>query len=318
MAIPARINRVAALEVLGYEKLFLLGESDKLAAMVLTNAPWMLKTNPAVQNIAKISGIVNKEELLQKQVDIVFARFDKKQLEDLTALGIPVLVSQPVSVRLTGSRDYAEAMKQAVQLFGQVMGEAAAQKAEQWCAYFDEKVKYVTARTEKIPANRRLKAYYLRGPGALSTQGKNTNTFCFGELAGADMFVRHTGLDGKGAVAMEEIIQWDPDVIFVGRQYSVDLVLKDARWQNIKAVRTGKVYAVPEGVFFWDGSTEGVLLMEFMAQKLYPELFPELNLTADLKDYYARFYHYPLTDDEAAKILSGLSPDGSRLNSLNN
>jgi hypothetical protein len=31
---------------------------------------------------------------------------------------------------------------------------------------------------------------------------------------------------------------------------------------------------LPEGVFYWDGSTKGVLLMLYLAKQLYPERFP--------------------------------------------
>jgi len=316
--IPDKVNRVAAIEVLGYEKMFLLGESDKLVSMLLTNPPWMLQTNPKVQQISKMTGEINVEDILNQKVDVVFSRYDEKKIEQLTTLGIPVLVSQPVASSFANTASYIEKIKESVRLFGKVMGSEAEQKAEMWCAYYDEKVKYVTARTSQIPENRRVKVYCVRGPDALTTQGVNSHTFCFGELAGANMFMKNSGLEGKGPASMEEVVKWNPDVIFVGRQYSTDLVLKDARWQNIKAVKEGKVYVIPDGVFYWDGSTEGVLMMEYMAKVLYPDLFTDLDMMTQLKEYYVKFYHYNLTDVEANKILNGLSPDGSRVNSMNN
>lgn len=107
---------------------------------------------------------------------------------------------------------------------------------------------------------------------------------------------------------MEDILAWDPEYIFVGRQYSPDLVLKDKRWKDVRAVKEGKVYQDPEGVFFWDGSSEGVLLMEFMAQKMYPDLFRDLDMKKEIQNYYARFYNYQLTNQEAEKILRAQAP----------
>ena len=107
---------------------------------------------------------------------------------------------------------------------------------------------------------------------------------------------------------MEDILLWDPEYIFVGRQYSRDLVLKDARWRDVRAVREGKVYQMPEGVFFWDGSSEGVLMMEFIAKTIHPDLFPELDMKSDLREYYARFYRYQLSEAEVTRILAGKSP----------
>lgn len=318
VTIPETVTRVATLEVLGYEKLFLLGESDKIATMLFTTPPWMAETNPAVENIPKVSGEVSAEDVLRKKVDVVFMRYDPKQLARMAELGIPALVSQPVGNKSANAAAYVEAVKQGVRLYGQVMGPEAVRRAEEWCAYYDEKIRFVTSRIASIPAGQRLKAYYVRGPEALRTQGFNTSTFSFGELAGANMVAKESGIDGQGLVSMEDVVRWNPDVIFVGRQYSTSLVTDDPRWQNIAAVKNHRVYVVPEGVFYWDGSTEGVLLMEYMAKVLYPDQFADIDMRREIKEYYAKFYRYSLTDDQADKILKGLSPDGSRANPFNN
>ena len=317
--IPDNIKRVACLEVLGYEKLFLLGQTDKISVMCSTNAPWMEKTNPKVRDIPKIVGEPNFEELLNWKIDLAFFRYNpEKTLDKLADLGIPGIVSQPLNQNIDSAGAFQESNKKMVRLYGDVFGYAARKKAEEWCTYYDEKIRYVTSRTSKIPENRRPKVYYLRGPDALTTQGRNTNTLWYGEMAGADMIAKNLGLDGKGSVSMETMIRWNPEYIFVGRQYSTDLVLKDARWRDIKAIKEGKVYSLPEGVFYWDGSSEGVLLMEFLAKKLHPDLFIDLDMAKEVKDYYLRFYGYRLTDDETNKLLQGLSPDGLRKNTYNN
>jgi len=59
---------------------------------------------------------------------------------------------------------------------------------------------------------------------------------------------------------------------------------------------------------YWDYSSEGPFLMEYIAKKLHPELFTDLDMTKEVKDYYKRFYGYDLTDDEANRILSFMSP----------
>jgi iron complex transport system substrate-binding protein len=319
VTIPEKVSKVACLEVLGYEKLFLLGQTDKISVMYSTNAPWMEKTNPKVKDIPKFIGEPNFEELLNRKIDVAFFRYSpEKTLAKLTALGIPGIVSQPVKQGWGSAEEFQAANKKMLRLYGEVFGAAAIEKAEKWCNYYDERTRYVTQRTSKLPQAARPKVYYLRGPDALTTQGANSNTAWYGNMAGADMINKNVGLVGKGSVSMEDILRWNPEYIFVGRQYSTDLVLKDPRWRDIKAVREGKVYPLPEGVFYWDGSSEGVLLMEFLAKKLHPGLFVDLDMAKELKDYYARFYGYRLTNGEADKILNGLSPDGQHKNSFNN
>lgn len=319
VTIPETVNRVACLEVLCYEKMFLLEQTDKISIMYSTNAPWMEATNPKVRCIPKFIGDPNPEELIQRKIDIAFYRYrPEKSLARLRTLGIPGVVSQPIRPGFDTAETFQGSTKKMMHLYGEIFGGTAKRKAEEWCAYYDEKVRYITERTVKIPKRERPKTYYLRGPGALTTQGCNSNTYWYGEMAGAEMVVKNGKVDGKGPVSMEEIIRWNPEYIFVGRQYSTDLVLKDARWAGIRAVKEGKVFPLPDGVFYWDGSSEGVLLMEFMAKILHPKHFADLDLAREIKDYYRRFYGYRLTDGDADKILHGLSPDGSRNNSFNN
>jgi iron complex transport system substrate-binding protein len=319
VALPAKVDRVACLEVLCYQKMLMLGAADRITEMTMTTAPWMIVTNPKVVDIPKITADPSFEDLLAQKVDVVFFSYNAQQtIGKLASLGIPGLVSQPMTRKVATAEGFIEENKRAVRLFGQVLGGEAVRRAEEWCAYVDARVARITAVTAAIPAEQRLKVYYLRGPQALTTQGIGTATYWFGALAGAEMVVKEQPWQNKGPVSMEDIIRWNPDVILVGRQYSADLVLKDERWAGISAVRHDRVFPTPEGAFYWDGGLESVLLMEFIAKRAYPDRFPDLDLAAELRDFYARFYRYPLSADEAELLLQGRSPDGSRRNAMNN
>ncbi len=319
VAVPAEVRRVACLEVLCYQKMFMLGAADRITEMTMTAAPWMIATNPQVADIPKISPDPNFEDLLAQKVDVAFFAYNARQTMDkLESLGIAGLLSQPQDGKVTTAEGYIEENKRSVRMFGRVLGEEAERRAEAWCRYLDDRLRRVATVAAAIPPGRRLKVYYLRGPQALNTQGVGSATYWFGVLAGAEMMVKDQAWTGRGSVSMEDLVRWNPDVILVGRQYPVDLVLKDGRWADIAAVRNGRVYPTPEGAFYWDGGLESVLLMEFIAQKLYPERFPDLDMVAELEDFYRRFYRYPLSEAEARLLLDGRSPDGSRNNPMNN
>jgi iron complex transport system substrate-binding protein len=309
VAVPAEIHHVAALEVLGYEKMFLLGQSSNLALMNATDAPWMERTNPRVKQIPKFLNEPDAEELMNMHIDLALFSYDPEKTRDkLNSIGIPGVVSQPSGQIIGDARTFQEVTKRNMRMYGEIFGGIAQTRAEQWCSYFDEKIRYVTSRVAAIPEGQRPHAYYLRGPSALMTQGRNSNTLWYGEMAGGKMISKDLSFAGRGPVSMEELLAWDPEYIFVGRMYSPDLVMKDPRWKDVRAVKEGKVYQNPEGVFYWDGSSEGILLMEFMAKKMYPELFQDLDMKKEIVDYYARFYNYRLTDAEAGKILQGKAP----------
>ncbi|MDR2030679.1 MAG: ABC transporter substrate-binding protein [Azoarcus sp.] len=317
---PEKIRRIGCLEVLCYEKLFLLGASDRIVMMTRTNAPWMRQTNPASHRIQKLLPDPPVEELLRQKVDIVFHTHgypNPGKIEQLARTGIPTLVSQN-QVKLDSIDAFVDSRNRMLRLFARVLGPAYQAKAEEWCAYHDNMVKMVRARTADIPAGQRVRLYHVRGPDAVRSQGKSSHTYWYGIIAGADMLVDKTALAGKGDLSLEEIIKWDPQIINIGRHYSADMVLKDANWAKISAVRNGRVHELPEGVFYWDGSTEGVLLMLYLAKEIYPERFPNLDVRKEIRDYYARFYRYTLSDIELDLMLAGKGPDGRRVNEMNN
>jgi ABC-type Fe3+-hydroxamate transport system substrate-binding protein len=64
VALPDTIQRAAGLEVLAYEKSFLVGQNDKIVIMTTTSPKWMDKISPGVKNIPKYAGDPNMEDLL--------------------------------------------------------------------------------------------------------------------------------------------------------------------------------------------------------------------------------------------------------------
>jgi iron complex transport system substrate-binding protein len=318
---PEKIRRIGCLEVLCYEKLFLLGASDRVLMMVRTNAPWMRQTNPAVDSIQQLFSDPPVEELLRQKVDVAFRTYgypNPAKIRQLKQMGIPVLVSQDRQARFDSIDAFVDSRNRMLRLFAQVLGPEYQARADEWCAYHDRMVTMVRTRTAGIPAKQRLRLYHVRGPIVTRTQGKSSHTYWYGVIAGADMVVAKTALAGKGDFSLEEIIKWDPQVITIGRHYSADLALKNPNLVNVSAVRKGWVRELPEGVFYWDGSTEGVLLMLYLAKALYPEHFPDLDVRKEIRDYYIRFYRYALSDKELDLMLAGKGPDGRRVNEMNN
>ncbi|WP_295403907.1 hypothetical protein, partial [uncultured Thiocystis sp.] len=55
-----------------------------------------------------------------------------------------------------------------------------------------------------------------------------------------------------------------------------------------------------------------------LAKTLYPDRFPDLDLKREIRDHYARFYRYALSDSELDLMLQGKGPDGRRHNDMNN
>jgi iron complex transport system substrate-binding protein len=184
--LPATIKRVACLVGPSYEKVFLLGQKDKVAMRMGTARPWALRTNPAFSSIPSTNAPrdPNVEELIAKKIDLVFFWDYPEPIAKMTASGIPVLSTVANSKEPETMADFIAFKKKEINLYGSALGTEAQAKAEEYNAYFDAKIKFVTSRTSKIPEGQRPKVYYVLGPDALTTFGKNSYPQRYIEMAG--------------------------------------------------------------------------------------------------------------------------------------
>ena len=100
-------------------------------------------------------------------------------------------------------------------------------------------------------------------------------------------------------VDMEQIMQWNPDVILFAPGSIYATVGADPLWSEITAIKTGEYYEVPMGPYNWMGfppSVQRVLGMLWMAKLLYPEA-ADYDLYAEAAEYFRLFYHCELSED---------------------
>lgn len=111
-------------------------------------------------------------------------------------------------------------------------------------------------------------------------------------------------------VSPERVLHWQPDIIILGAG-SGDIAGSDyaSLFQPLTAVQQGRVWQNPAGVFPWDRyGTEAALQIQWAAGKLHPQRFAAKDMVAVTQDFYRRFFDYPLTADEARRILAALPP----------
>ena len=98
------------------------------------------------------------------------------------------------------------------------------------------------------------------------------------------------------------------DLIIIANEPGVgQYILTNNQWAPLKAVKGNKVYQMPIGISRWGhpGGMETPLGLFWTAKTVYPEKFADLDLKAEAKDYYQKFFNYSLTDEEMEQILSG-------------
>ena len=101
-------------------------------------------------------------------------------------------------------------------------------------------------------------------------------------------------------VDMEQILNWNPDVILFAPDSIYDTVAGDAAWQGVTAIQNGAYYEVPMGPYNWMGfppSVQRLLGMLWMAKVLYPEA-ADFDLYTEAAQYFKLFYHCDLTREQ--------------------
>ena len=101
-------------------------------------------------------------------------------------------------------------------------------------------------------------------------------------------------------VDMEQILNWNPDVILFAPDSIYDTVAEDAAWQGVTAIQNGAYYEVPMGPYNWMGfppSVQRLLGMLWMAKVLYPEA-ADYDLYTEVANYFELFYHCELTQEQ--------------------
>ena len=243
---------------------------------------------------------VNIEEMIKLAPDVVFqwARM-RDDIRMMEAAGIPVIA--------LNARTYDD-VKGWIRILGQVLQKP--EKARALIDYHEQTEKFIVKRTANIPREQRPKGLFINSlkDGNISVVGKhNFYSFVTG-LTGVENCAK--GLLGRGGkrVNMEQILIWNPDIIFIGNLTGLtpEDLFRDKGWQRIKAVRDGRVHKIPDAGFWWyPPGLESPLYFKWLAQKIHPGLFDDYDMIRELKDFYKTFYQFDLSPDTAAGILAG-------------
>lgn len=241
---------------------------------------------------------------LHPQVVFVTNYAPKEMIDQIQNLGIAVIA---ISLRSGDEKQqgelnpqlqnedqaYNQGLKDGIRLIGEVVNHQP--QAEALIkATFDER-QQTANRLKDIPADRRIRAY-MANPD-LTTYGSGKYTGLMMAHAGA-LNVAAATVKGFKQVSMEQIIAWNPQVIFVQDRYPkvIDEINQQPAWQAVDAVKNHRVYLMPEYAKAWGyPMPEALALGElWMAKKLYPEKFSDIDMQKRADSWYQRFYrtHY--------------------------
>lgn len=101
---------------------------------------------------------------------------------------------------------------------------------------------------------------------------------------------------GWTTVTLEQINAWNPDQIYVISYLGnvkdvVSRLTGDPLWQALRAVRQGRIYGFPGDFYSWDQpDPRWVLGLTWLAGKVHPERFGDLDLNREIRSFYRELY----------------------------
>ncbi|HHX73933.1 MAG TPA: ABC transporter substrate-binding protein [Firmicutes bacterium] len=301
--LPAQIEKIACLYAFTGHAVTLLGRGADIVAVNqgLPRDKMLLAVNPAIARAVVASGSdrINIEELLTVTPDVVFLAGDIADAErdKLRKSDIPYLIADFHSM---------QAQIDTVKMIGAAIGRE--EQAEKYAAYYQDVITRVTEVMKIIPETERVRLYHsineaTRSYLADSLPGEWTSLLADNVALREELRL----IDNKQYASLEQILLWDPDVIFANEDGVADYIMTDSRWSALQAVKTGKVYQMPVGVSRWGhpGSIETPLGILWAAKTLYPQAFADVDPAQEAIWFYREFFSYELTADEVAAILDG-------------
>ena len=261
---------------------------------------------PQLSNVANnfIDGTdINIEELLKLEPDVVLYWAEYlEQYEAMKNAGI-----NAVGVKTQANGDVLATLESWLEIMGEIFGTTG--NVEEVISYGRKVESEIVEKTANLSDDDKQKVLYLYNHSAddISVSGSGFYGQYWIETAGGINVAEQ--LNGATSVNMEQIYEWNPDVIIVStftETMPEDLynnTIDGQDWLPIDAVKNGKVYKEPLGVYRWfPPSGDAPLMLKWMAQTLYPQLFT-YDMEDEIEDYYERFYNYDLEDEQIEGIL---------------
>ncbi len=249
----------------------------------------------------------NTEGVLAYAPDVIINTFDVSSEQTIAAAvkqadsmseqyGIPVLV---LSSALEDTPENAANL-------GLWLGHA--QRGAEVSAYLQGLMDKVDATVAAVPADTVVSYYYAEATDGLSTESADSVhaavfAYCGLEAAvGEDVTLSNFG--GMEPVSLEQVLQWNPEYIFVWNAQAYQSIVSDDSWSDITAVQNGNVYlnpSLPQNWFDRSPNSLRVLGCLYTVATCYPD-YCTYDLDEEIKGYFDFMYGVELTDDQLAAL----------------
>ena len=253
-------------------------------------------------------GELNLETLLAAAPDVVIDVGEPKGslAEDMDAL------QEQTGIPFVHIDAYLATMDETYAMLGDLLAMPnEAQGLADYCRAMYDRVKAIADSVDK--AN----ILYITGDEGLNVIAQGSyHAEVIDMLANNLAVVDEPSSKGTGnEVDMEQILNWNPDVILFAPDSIYDTVADNENWQTITAIKEGNYYEVPFGPYNWMGfppSVQRLLGMQWMAAVLYPDAV-DYDMYEAVSAYFELFYHCALTEAQFAALTANSLPADTQM-----
>lgn len=246
---------------------------------------------------------LNMEALIAEAPDVIIDIGEAKKTvkEDMDALqeqlNIPVIFVEAT----------LPTMADAYEMLGDITGEK--EQAGKLADYCRAEIGKADQNAAAIADADRKSVYFGLGEDGLHTNAKGSIHADvidrIGAVNAADVEAVSSG--GGSEVSFEQVLLWNPDLIIVDSQKLYDTLTADPMWQELDAVKNGKIFKIPTAPYSFMSSPPSVNRMigiEWLSSLVYPEIYTS-DIREEVKNFYQLFYHIDVTDEKLEVILKG-------------
>ena len=247
---------------------------------------------------------LNLETLLAADPQVVIDLGDKKgdMTEDLNALqeqiGIPVIFIEA---------DLAH-MAEAFRTLGGLL-EGKADRGQELADLVDRTTALAAESSAKITDDMRVRAMYTTGEDGLGTNAAGSIQAQVLDMVGVENAVVVEDVSSKGGgnvISLEQLYNFDPDVILFADGSIYDTVADDSAWSQLTAISSGRYYEIPGSPYSWlsgPPSMNMILGVWWLGNLIYPEIY-DYDMAEMTQELYKTLWGYELSADEVTALLA--------------
>jgi iron complex transport system substrate-binding protein len=249
--------------------------------------------DPTYSEKISLESNIGPEQIAAIQPDLVIMKsFNAEKLgTPLEALNIPVIY-----LDFETPEQYERDLKTLGQLFQNP------EQAEKLVTFYQSRVDFVSKSVSGLTDDqkpRTLLLYYSEKDGAVAFNVPPMNwmqTLMVETAGGRPVWEDANPGGGWTIVNLEQIANWNPEVIFIVSYFKpvndvVQMLKSDSQWLLLDAVKNNKIYGFASDAYSWDQpDTRWILGLSWVAQKLHPDSFQDLDMVEEAKVFYGELY----------------------------